>query len=134
MTLQDLTTVLPRARRLGSLLLLTALASCYEGPGEPIFCTEEARPGLILRVFEAGTLDPVIEGLEGALVDGAYQEELAVLGSDNVLFGATEREGVYSATVRASGYEDWQQSGILVTADECHVITRDLTVTVAPSE
>ncbi|NNF12724.1 MAG: carboxypeptidase regulatory-like domain-containing protein [Gemmatimonadetes bacterium] len=116
------------------LLLVAALASCYESPGNPIVCTDEARPGIILRVFEVGTMDPVTEGLEGDLVEGDYQESLAILGSDNVLFGATERPGTYTATVRAAGYQEWQQSGIAVTADECHVITRDLSVSLVPSE
>lgn len=120
--------------RLALILMLTALGSCYEGPGEPIFCTDEARPGIILRIFEVGTMDPVTEGLAGTLVDGDYEENLAALGNDNVLFGATEREGVYTATVRADGYEEWQLANIVVTADECHVITREPNVTLVPSE
>ena len=124
----------PAARTLFAVLLIATLSSCYDGLGNPIVCTDEARPGVILRVFEVGTLDPVTDGLEGTLVDGTYEENLAALGSDNVLFGATERPGTYTATVRASGYEEWQQSSIVVTADECHVITRDLNVTLTPSE
>lgn len=119
-------------RRMLCLIILVAAASCYEGASGPIVCTEEARPGIILRVFETATMDPVTEGLEGELVDGEYQENLAALPSDNVLFGATERAGLYTATVRADGYEEWQLSGIRVTADECHVITRDLNVTLVP--
>ena len=123
-----------RPRRfLFALPVIAVLAACYEGPGEPVVCTDEARPGVILRVFEAATMDPVTEGLQGTLVDDEYEENLAVLGNDNVLFGATERPGVYTATVQATGYEEGQLSNIVVTADECHVITRDLNVTLTPS-
>lgn len=129
----------PRTARQSSLgclilLALTTLAACYQGAAEPIICTDEARPGIILRVFEVATMDPVTEGLQGTLADGEYEENLAVLGNDNVLFGATERPGVYAATVQAPGYEAAQLSNIVVTADECHVITRDMNVTLVPSE
>lgn len=69
----------PTTRAFFVVVLVAALASCDDGPGGPIVCTDEARPGIILRVFASGTLEPV-------------------------------------------------------TADECHVITRDFDVALLPSQ
>ena len=43
-----------------------------------------------------------------------------------------ERPGIYDVTVDAAGYEPWQQQGVTVTKDECHVRTEELTAIVQP--
>jgi hypothetical protein len=45
---------------------------------------------------------------------------MMAFGSD--LVGAGERAGTYAVTVTATGYAEWTTSGVVVTADECHVI------------
>lgn len=44
-----------------------------------------------------------------------------------VLNTAGERAGTYNVTVRSQGYRDWARNGIVVTADDCHVIATAVT-------
>ncbi len=55
------------------------------------------------------------------LQDGNYIEVLQTLTAGEY-FGAGEREGTYTLTVQATGYQSVTVEDIVVGADECHVI------------
>lgn len=102
-------------------LLLIGTVGCVDWLRDllPIACTEEFRYGL------SGTVtDPDGEAIENVTVtitDGDYEEDAMFL-SDTEYVGAGEREGTYTITVEAPGYETATLENVEVTADECHVI------------
>lgn len=104
------------------------------GDAAPIACTEEARPGIMIEVVSATGSAPIVEGISGDISDGAFESGLAALPGDNLLFGATERPGTYTARVRATGYREATLTSIVVRADECHVITEERTATLTPGD
>jgi hypothetical protein len=66
--------------------------------------------------------------------DGDYIEVLAPYAfpgsSEEAVFqatGAPERPGVYSVSVRKTGYEDWVVFGVVVAKGDCGVVTQRLT-------
>jgi len=63
-----------------------------------------------------------VEAVAAEIRDGDWVDpNVTVLG--NTVMGAGERPGVYTITVRKSGYADWTRAGVAVgmTADGCHV-------------
>lgn len=101
-------------------ILPLVLAAC--DVVDPTVCTDEFVYGVQVTVVDVATAAPVTEGLEGTLTEGAYVEEMQVQGvNGNILLGAGERAGTYSLTIRANGYETINESGIVVTENECHV-------------
>jgi len=98
-------------------------------PGSGIVCTEMFVAGLVVEVRDATTSEPAAFGAQGEIRDGSYVEMLQVEGGGTVepavalrLVGAWERPGVYSVVVRKEGYRDWTTSGVIVEANECHVL------------
>ena len=98
-------------------VLTAVLAACDSTA--PQVCTAEFVYGVQITVRDSVTSQILTDSISGTLVDGTFSEAMIVLG--NVLAGAGEREGTYSATVQVPGYAPWSRSGIVVTADECHV-------------
>ena len=104
--------------------LALALSACRDVTR---ICTDEARPGLTLRVKDAATNDWAASGATLIAVDerGAMDSTSMPAGRPELdslpLFGAYEHPGTFRITVRKPGYRDWVQTGVLVTADECHV-------------
>jgi hypothetical protein len=99
---------------------------------DPKVCTSDFRFGLIVHVRDS------ISGAPAA--SGASLEARSILGVDTASFpagrpefdasplqAAGERPGIYDVTVRKAGYRDWTQTGVRVTADECHVRPTRLT-------
>jgi hypothetical protein len=90
-------------------------------------CTEEARPGLMISLSDS-TVPNFFDFGEVTVVavDGAYRDSAFVAdynASSGPVALAYERAGVYTATVRAEGYQPWIREGIEVMRDACHVIT-----------
>jgi len=52
--------------------------------------------------------------------------------SEGLYIGAGERAGTYQLTASAQGYEDLNQSDIVITADACHVIPVAMTLEMTP--
>lgn len=94
-----------------------ALGACDDPAG--LACTAEAVFGISVTVLD-GSGAPAAEGAEGTLVDGTYEETLAVLGPSSMA-GAVERPGTYDVAVAKAGYRTWSAQNITVTAGECHV-------------
>ncbi len=95
---------------------------------DPIFCTEEARPGLEITVKDASDSAFLVEGVEVVITDGDYKETLESFTGSNTFFGAYERTGTYIVTVRKTNYETKTSDPIVVDKDICHVITKNVEV------
>lgn len=95
-------------------------------------CTQEARPGLQVELKDKAT--GATTGFTNVVViarDGAYSDSASFPAYppqfQTAVSLAYERAGTYALTVRADGYQPWERSGIVVTADRCHVITQTFT-------
>lgn len=117
-----------------NLLLPLSLSAC--GLVEPMVCTTEAVPALVVEVRDAVTGAPAAADAIGRAEDGDFNAVL--VGSDRGvdalnLYGAFERAGTYRITVQKSGYAAWQKVGVDVSRDECHVRTVHLRADLQPS-
>ncbi|HPZ99273.1 MAG TPA: carboxypeptidase regulatory-like domain-containing protein [Phycisphaerae bacterium] len=89
-------------------------------------CTEEARPGVIVKVINAVTGVPITDAIV-TLTEGDYHEELEG-GDGDEYVGAFERRGIYSLVVEAPGFLPETIDTVVVTENFCHVNTTKLTV------
>ncbi len=119
--------------RRGLLLLavLALYAGCKDDGTLGRICTTEARAGIQVDVRDAATGEPAADGAIAYAQEGAYVDTLRTIPNlppyaSSMMAGVYERPGVYTVVVRKSGYRDWVQSNVIVTADECHVITVQL--------
>ena len=105
------------------LLLLTALCTlgaCSSTPSDPIVCDASARAGITVTIKDAETLVPLAATARGVVRDGAYVDSLVLVAPDTRA-AAFERAGTYSVEVRLTGYQNFNASGVRVTAGTCHV-------------
>jgi hypothetical protein len=110
----------------GAFLLATAclgLTDCGYGPTEPRVCTAIAVDALVVTVVDAATGQRICDATVVA-IDGSFSAELRPFpaAQDCTYSGPTERAGTYEVRASKAGYEPAAQSGVRVTADECHVI------------
>jgi hypothetical protein len=112
------------SRLVGPALAAVALAACdlVEGP----ICTGVFVWGLRVTVQDSVTGAPAASGAQLIARDGAYADTSAFPPDRPDLDGqplvaAGERPGTYTVTVRKSGFMEWVRTGVVVTADECHV-------------
>lgn len=87
---------------------------------EPIACTANIEPGVVVQVTDANTGQAVSDATV-TLTEGNYSETL--MGYEGTYQGADERPGTYTLTVSADGYVTATVDNLVVTADVCHVIT-----------
>lgn len=117
-----------------SLVLPLSLSAC--GLVEPKVCTTEAVPALVVEVRDAITGAPAAANAVGQAEDGDFKADLigADRGADALsLYGPFERAGTYRITVEKPGYATWQEVGVEVSRDECHVRTVHLRADLQPS-
>jgi hypothetical protein len=110
------------------------LASTCEDD-QPIACTLEARAGLSVGVKNAVTNEVLADGVTVVAVDGNYAETLEEVFDGNnssIFIGAWERAGSYTITVTKVGFKTFTSPAIQVTADQCHVIERQVRVNLEP--
>lgn len=88
---------------------------------DPILCTEEFRFGINVEVVQASSGVPIAEDAVLILTDGEYVETITDSFDGRTLSGAGEREGTYTVTVTHDSFATWSRTGVVVTADECHV-------------
>ena len=116
-----------------SLLLLVALAGC-DGPSS--VCTMEMRAGLQVTITDSASGEPRAGAALAIARDGAYADTLdpGVSNRDVLITrqGAYERQGVYDVVVRATGYRDWVQQGVMVRSGQCHVSVAHLEAKLQP--
>lgn len=131
--------LLPRLA-LSAPLLLAACQSAV-APGEGILCTGHMAPAVEVVVVDARSGAYVARGARGTVRDGSFSDTLSrarSLGAppeDTLvsLQGAYERPGTYTVAVERAGYRPWQQGGVTVTRDACHVNTVLLTARLEPT-
>ena len=121
-----------RCASIGALLaLLAPLGGCGSGS---VSCSADFRYGLVVTVIDGATGARICNASVTA-VDGAHQETLGTFpllildgGADCIYQGAGERAGTYSVDARSDAREKLV-SGVVVGHDQCHVIARQLTIT-----
>ena len=116
------------------LLILTAvlagsLASCDSNPYVPPVCTTEYVWGLEIRIVDRETGGPTGLGASVVIRDGEYVENR--IGEDFGPLGvaalaAGERAGFYDITINADGFREWSRERVLVSGNQCHVITEKI--------
>ena len=111
-------------------LTLSAAVSCTAPSGD-VVCTLDFRYGLTIYVRDAVTGAGIADGATVVVRDGSFVDSLTTPfpGSppgNGSFASAGERAGTYSVTVRRSGYQTWFANGIVVTADQCHVIGKEV--------
>lgn len=99
-------------------------------------CTLESVAGLKVIVKDAITNDVLYVDTIVIAQDGDYTETLVGLEViDEVAFlGAWERAGLYQITVSKEGYQTYTTEPIIVSRDECHVITQNIIIHLIPSD
>ena len=96
---------------------------------DQIYCTQQFVYGLNVIVLDATTGNPIFQDIEVKAIDGTYQEILELVpGLEYAFVGAGERAGTYVVTVTKAGYQTYTSAPIVLTRDECHVISQSLTV------
>ena len=104
-----------------ALPLLVVLAASACGATDPIACTTQAVAGINVTVVDDATGADLADGATLVLSDGAWTESITE-AFGGILSGAFEREGTYRVEVTREGYGAWSRTGVVVDADECHVI------------
>jgi hypothetical protein len=109
--------------------LLAAVASggCTDG----MICTTSVEPGVVVEIRDAVDDTPLAAGATGRVRDGGFSDSLRAYGvtATGTLLsraGADEREGTYVVEVSHPGFATWEQSGVRVSGDACHVETVQL--------
>jgi hypothetical protein len=122
------------------LLLPFAFSGCsVRDVLEPVICTAQFAPAIIVEIRDARTNAPLAAEARGVVRDGAYVDSLrpaeAESGDPASLFSrqaAGERKGTYSIEVQRAGYRTWTTAGVKVDADRCHVLTRRVRADMEP--
>jgi hypothetical protein len=109
--------------------LLVPLAACDPNPTS---CTADARSSLVLTVVDAETGAELDTATVTYLVDGAEGSEAPVKLDGGRFALGLEDEGTFEVTASAEGYQS-AMGEYEVTSDECHVITREETLSLSPS-
>ncbi|HEY9517449.1 MAG TPA: carboxypeptidase-like regulatory domain-containing protein [Gemmatimonadaceae bacterium] len=116
--------------------LIVAGAALVTGCGaltSPVVCTSEARSGIAVEVLDSSSNAPVGEGAKITARDGAFIQTAITADEYPGPYGlAHERAGVYTVTVQQDGYAIWTRSDVVVTRDQCHVRTVELTALLQP--
>jgi hypothetical protein len=111
---------------LGALIVGT---SC--GTSDPIVCTAQFVPGIVVEVLDSATRASLVQDARGAAQDGAFIDSLRPL-SPTTFQAAGERPGTYTVTVVHPGYIDWVRPDVQVRLGVCHVQTVTLQALLQP--
>ena len=114
---------------LGACLLAT-IAGCSVTTIEHA-CTASIEHALEIRAEDALTGAPIAEGAAALARDGAFSEQLRVVGWTasgtghvaTTLGGVDERPGRYEVEIQRSGYARWDTTAVRVRKGTCHVET-----------
>jgi hypothetical protein len=115
-------------------IIVVAVAWTLAGCEDPVaignVCTAIAIPALSVTVVDGASGQRVCDATVVA-VDGSFRSTLErfVTSEACAYSGPYERAGVYEVQVTREGYRPASEGNLRVTADECHVMTRQLTVT-----
>lgn len=113
-------------------LLVFLSLGCSHNDDDTTNCTDVYTPGLIVTVKDASTGAVLSDNVTVTATDGDYIEELHVPEPETDFYGAYERKGTYVITVTSDGYIPYTSDPVTVDADECHVLTQDVSVMLQP--
>lgn len=119
-------------------LSVLAVAGCDLLDSSATICTANFVFGLVVAVQDSSTGAPAASGAQLIAQDGTWADTVGFPPSRpdldaQPLVSAGERAGSYAVTVRKAGFQDWQRTGVVVTADECHVHPVELTARLQPA-
>lgn len=118
---------------LAATLTLGACASSNEPEDvDPPVCTMEARSSFVVTVLDAVTGANLAPEAIVRVTDGTISETLSAPGQGPYSGGLYERAGSFTIVVSHPEYDQWQQAGVVVERDECHVITEAVTARLTP--
>ena len=113
--------------RLKPIIALMGLTLSMVGCDWPLglftVCEDYAAPSLAITILDSINSGPVFDALVW-VEDGAFVDTLP--GGNGVSSGPIERPGRYDIYVEHPDYLPWQEKGVRVKEDECHVITRSV--------
>lgn len=112
------------ARAIAFIMVTAASAGCGGTGSTGVECTDDARYGLRVNVFDDATGSPVMTAGKVTIDEGSYHEESTGLlynGNPPTYMLAMERAGTYTVTVVVDGYQRWQRTNVVVRRDQCHV-------------
>jgi hypothetical protein len=117
----------------GTIAISMWLMAC----SDPGACTLSAEPGITVRVLDAATGTNITDGAHGTVTEGTYVDSLRPTEVDDtgrvqVLSAVYERPGTYDVFLERPGYQAVTRGGVRVTADECHVHTVRLDLSMVP--
>ena len=116
-------------KKAGALTLgVAAIAAGVFSSCSSVNCTAELRSSLVVTVLN-GAATEICDATVTAR-DGGFLATLHVYGNTPPCNydGPYERRGTYTVTAQANG-QSTSMAGIQVTGDQCHVHTRDVTLT-----
>ncbi len=113
------------------LFVVSALGWCAACT-QPGLCSTEAVAGIQVTTQDAISRMQLCDAMV-VVRSGTYEETLqAFPGTPCSYAGAYERPGTYEVTVSRTGYRNATRRDIRVTQDECHVVTQEVPVELAP--
>ncbi|UZO81649.1 hypothetical protein NBT05_04060 [Aquimarina sp. ERC-38] len=113
------------------LLLLVSCSESTRDVEDPVFCTEELRPGLEVVVKNIETDSIIKNGISVNAIDSTGSELLEFI--ESAYFGAFEKEGTYTLEITGADFEPFSsETPIIVESDICHVITEVREVFLVP--
>jgi len=120
------------------LIVLVICSACNleeQDTQDPIFCTDELRPGLEIKVKANSNNEITLtSGISVVVKDGSYTETLTNFPNTETFVGAFERIGTYSIMVSGDGYKTYtSDSPTTVDKDMCHVITESKEIILEPN-
>jgi hypothetical protein len=113
---------------------LTALCACDQSKStDPIVCDSILRVGLAITAFDAGTNTVISANGTAIAREGSFVDSASNIPSHSPSFAlAFGRPGTYSVRVNVGGYAPWQLDRVVVSSDQCGVITLPLAVKLLP--
>ena len=92
-------------------LLLLMSQACNPGP-----CDATVNPAILAWITDSLTGEPRAQLARGAVQDGAYSDSLQLRSYNDGAWvsraAAYGRVGIYTVTVVADGYFEWQRTGV----------------------
>lgn len=116
------------------LIVLSIISVCFSNCKDddnfnPINCTTVYIYGLNITLKDVSNNSIITNNINIIATDGVYQETLTRIENSDYFIGAGERAGTYILTITSPDYDTYTSESIIVSADDCHVITEVIELT-----